>query len=72
MFLCIYIDVLMKVSTIGYTHENRPIFVVKFSTGGAPKKSILIDANIHAREWIAGATATWVQLPTQLIYKIRS
>ncbi|OXA61671.1 Carboxypeptidase A2 [Folsomia candida] len=49
-----------EVSTIGYTHENRPIFVVKFSTGGAPKKSILIDANIHAREWIAGATATWI------------
>lgn len=31
-----------------------------FSTGGPPKKSVLIDANIHAREWIAGATATWI------------
>jgi len=49
------------VSVIGRSFQNRPIHAVKFSTGGStPKKSVFIDANIHAREWIAGATATWI------------
>jgi len=48
------------VSVIGQTTEGRDIHVVKFSSGGPPKKSILIDSNIHAREWIAGATGTWI------------
>jgi carboxypeptidase A2 len=49
-----------EVSVIGQTFQKRNIHVVKFSKGGAPKKSVLIDANIHAREWISGATATWI------------
>jgi hypothetical protein len=48
------------VSVIGQTTEGRDIHVVKISSGGPPKKSILIDSNIHAREWIAGATGTWI------------
>ncbi|XP_021959367.1 carboxypeptidase B [Folsomia candida] len=48
------------VSVIGRSYNGLAIHAVKFSTGGAPKKSVIIDANIHAREWIAGATATWI------------
>lgn len=25
-----------------------------------PKKTVLIDANINGREWVTGATATWI------------
>jgi len=48
------------VSNIGTTTEGRTIYAVKFSSGGAPKKSVLIDAMHHAREWVAGASATWM------------
>jgi len=48
------------VTKIGETFESRNIYAVKISTGGSNKKAVLIDANIHAREWIAGATATWI------------
>jgi len=48
-------------SVIGRSYGGLPIHAVKFSTGGtAAKKSVFIDANIHAREWISGATATWI------------
>jgi hypothetical protein len=52
------------VSTIGQSSENRPIYQVKVSTGlgpdNKPKRAIFIDSNLHAREWIAGATGTWI------------
>jgi len=55
---------LATVSIIGRSTENRAIYMVKVSTGAAPgggnKKVIFIDSNIHAREWIAGATGTWI------------
>ncbi|XP_074051232.1 carboxypeptidase A2 [Macrotis lagotis] len=43
---------------IGYSFENRPMNVLKFSTGGN-KPAIWLDAGIHAREWVTQATALW-------------
>jgi len=58
-----------KVYTIGFTHEGRPIEMLKI---GYPltkrgKKSIWIDGGIHAREWPASTTAIYFmqQLATQ-------
>jgi len=50
-----------KVYTIGFTHENRPIEMIKI---GSPlskrgKKAIWIDAGIHAREWPSSTTAIY-------------
>jgi len=50
-----------KVYTIGFTHEGRPIEMIKI---GSPlskkgKKAIWIDAGIHAREWPASTTAIY-------------
>ncbi|CAG7822153.1 unnamed protein product, partial [Allacma fusca] len=43
--------------SIGKSHEGRDLLVLKISRGGAPKKTIWLDANIHAREWITSAVA---------------
>ncbi|XP_021496979.1 carboxypeptidase A2 [Meriones unguiculatus] len=43
---------------IGSSFENRPLSVLKFSTGG-DKPAIWLDAGIHAREWVTQATALW-------------
>jgi len=55
---------LATVSVIGQSTEGRNIYLVKVSTGKDPsgnnKKVIFIDSNIHAREWIAGATGTYI------------
>ncbi|KAL1247440.1 hypothetical protein QQF64_022816 [Cirrhinus molitorella] len=45
---------------LGSTYENRPMYVLKFSTGGVKRSAIWIDAGIHAREWISHATAVWL------------
>lgn len=50
--------------TVGYSHENREIRGVKLSRQ-ENNKAILIDATIHAREWISTPAATW--LLTQLL-----
>ncbi|XP_006861196.1 PREDICTED: carboxypeptidase A2 [Chrysochloris asiatica] len=50
-------DLVSKVK-IGYSFENRPMHVLKFSTGG-DKPAIWLDAGIHAREWVTQATALW-------------
>ncbi|XP_022612035.1 carboxypeptidase A1-like isoform X2 [Seriola dumerili] len=38
---------------IGKSYENRPMYVLKFSTGGNKRPAIWIDTGIHSREWIA-------------------
>ncbi|XP_063786523.1 carboxypeptidase A1-like [Pseudophryne corroboree] len=43
---------------IGQSYEGRPIYALKFSTGGN-KPAIWIDTGIHAREWITQATGIW-------------
>uniref|UniRef100_A0A7E4VHY7 Zinc carboxypeptidase A 1 n=1 Tax=Panagrellus redivivus TaxID=6233 RepID=A0A7E4VHY7_PANRE len=51
---------LVTLIEIGRTHENRSILVVKVSgqRSLAPERvSLWLDAGIHAREWIAPATA---------------
>jgi murein tripeptide amidase MpaA len=49
----------MTVSDFGTSFEGRPMKVVKISykTGN---RAIFIESNIHAREWITSATATWI------------
>ncbi|CAK9834108.1 Carboxypeptidase B [Anthophora retusa] len=46
--------------TIGNSYEGRAMKVLKLSTGGRNKPAIFIDAGIHAREWIAPATALYI------------
>ncbi|XP_060052544.1 carboxypeptidase A4 isoform X2 [Erinaceus europaeus] len=45
---------------IGHSFENRPMYVLKFSTGGGEQRpAIWLNAGIHSREWISQATAIW-------------
>jgi len=46
---------------IGQSYEGRSMRVVKVCVGGCGNKSaVWIDGGIHAREWIAPATTTWM------------
>ncbi|KAF4524147.1 hypothetical protein B566_EDAN012152 [Ephemera danica] len=51
-----------QVQVIGRSSEGRDIKLLKVSTGGAPKPAIWVDGGIHAREWIAPATAAYLLL----------
>ncbi|XP_039716501.1 carboxypeptidase A1 [Pteropus medius] len=44
---------------IGETFEGRPIYVLKFSTGGNNRSAIWIDTGIHSREWVTQASGVW-------------
>ncbi|KAE8296739.1 Carboxypeptidase A2 [Larimichthys crocea] len=44
---------------IGRSYENRPMYVLKFSTGGYKRPAIWIDTGIHSREWVSQATGVW-------------
>ncbi|XP_045421450.1 carboxypeptidase A4 isoform X2 [Lemur catta] len=45
---------------IGHSFENRPLYVLKFSTReGERRPAIWLNAGIHSREWISQATAIW-------------
>ncbi|CAG0886878.1 unnamed protein product [Darwinula stevensoni] len=50
---------LVTVFSIGESFEGRDLKMIKISSGVATQK-IWIDAGIHAREWIAPATATYI------------
>ncbi|XP_069443067.1 carboxypeptidase A4 isoform X3 [Ovis canadensis] len=51
---------LVSAVKIGHSFENRLMYVLKFSTGkGRRRPAIWLNAGIHAREWIAPATAIW-------------
>lgn len=43
---------------IGNSYENRPIRGIKIAYK-QDNPGIFIESNIHAREWITSATATW-------------
>ncbi|NXY39724.1 CBPA1 Carboxypeptidase, partial [Pomatorhinus ruficollis] len=45
---------------IGTSYENRPLYVLKFSTGGSNRSAIWLDTGIHSREWITQATGVWM------------
>ncbi|KAM6937603.1 carboxypeptidase A4 [Xenentodon cancila] len=44
---------------IGRSYENRPMYVLKFSTGGHKRPAIWMDTGIHSREWVSQATGVW-------------
>ncbi|XP_016083718.2 carboxypeptidase A5-like isoform X2 [Ornithorhynchus anatinus] len=44
---------------IGQSYEQRPLLVLKFSTGGSNRSAVWIDTGIHSREWITHATGLW-------------
>lgn len=53
----------VKYLTLGKSYEDRDIVGVKISStpeGRSNKSSILIEAGIHAREWIAPITALFI------------
>uniref|UniRef100_A0A8C1F0V3 Carboxypeptidase A1 n=1 Tax=Cyprinus carpio carpio TaxID=630221 RepID=A0A8C1F0V3_CYPCA len=43
---------------IGQSYENRPLNVLKFSTG-ANRPGIWFDTGIHSREWVTQASGIW-------------
>lgn len=49
----------VTVENIGNSYEGLPIMLAKVSKK-AGNRAIFIEANIHAREWISGATSTYV------------
>nr|XP_020668346.1 carboxypeptidase A1-like [Pogona vitticeps] len=51
-------DLVSKIE-IGQSYEGRPIYVLRFSTGGDKRPAIWIDTGIHSREWITQATGLW-------------
>ncbi|NWR95600.1 CBPA1 Carboxypeptidase, partial [Furnarius figulus] len=44
---------------IGRSTENRPLYVLKFSTGGTKRPAVWIDTGIHSREWVTQASGVW-------------
>ncbi|EFX89243.1 hypothetical protein DAPPUDRAFT_190503 [Daphnia pulex] len=52
---------LVSVSSAGQSYEGREMVLMKISSGGdGTKNAIFVDAGIHAREWIAPATVTYI------------
>merc|ERR1711997_774180 len=46
--------------SIGSTHEGRDMRVIQITKAGPSAPTAWIEAGIHAREWIASATATFM------------
>ncbi|NXN81955.1 CBPA1 Carboxypeptidase, partial [Bombycilla garrulus] len=44
---------------IGRSTRDRPLYVLKFSTGGTNRSAIWIDTGIHSREWVTQASGLW-------------
>ncbi|NWT08497.1 CBPA1 Carboxypeptidase, partial [Vireo altiloquus] len=44
---------------IGRSTEDRPLYVLKFSTGGTNRPAVWIDTGIHSREWVTQASGVW-------------
>jgi len=51
----------VDISTIGTSHQGRPIRMVTFKLNtNANKASIFISGSMHAREWISAPTVQWI------------
>ncbi|XP_047994436.1 uncharacterized protein LOC125232721 [Leguminivora glycinivorella] len=51
----------IKLFSIGKTAEGRDIMCVKIVLKGSkPRSKVIIEGNIHAREWITSAMATYI------------
>lgn len=47
--------------SLGFSYEKREMLVIKISSGGGGHRpAVLVDAGIHAREWIAPAMALYI------------
>ncbi|XP_020800488.1 zinc carboxypeptidase A 1 [Drosophila serrata] len=57
----------------GKTYQGRSILGVRITKGGSNKPGIFLEAGIHAREWIASASATYIinQLLTSEVESIK-
>jgi len=51
---------LVSTFSIGSSHENRDMRVIKIGAQGTKKPGYFIDAGIHAREWITVSTAVYI------------
>ncbi|PSN39518.1 hypothetical protein C0J52_24345 [Blattella germanica] len=51
---------LVTLQTIGQSYEGRDLVIIKISSGGSGNPAVLVDAGIHAREWIAPAMALYI------------
>nr|P04069.1 RecName: Full=Carboxypeptidase B [Astacus astacus]prf//1004229A CPase B [Astacus astacus] len=51
---------LASVEDVGLSYEGRTMKLLKLGKGGADKPIIFIDGGIHAREWIAPSTVTYI------------
>nr|XP_033814694.1 carboxypeptidase A2-like isoform X1 [Geotrypetes seraphini] len=51
---------LVSKQQIGTSYEGRPLYVLKFSTGGINRPAIWLDSGIHSREWVTQATGLWI------------
>ncbi|XP_034245535.1 carboxypeptidase B-like [Thrips palmi] len=52
---------LVQLQSIGKSYEGRDMTVIRVSlNGGQSPRAVLVDAGIHAREWIAPATAVYL------------
>jgi len=50
----------VSTKSIGQTYEGRDMRVIEITKAGPGKPIAFIEAGIHAREWIASATATYM------------
>merc|ERR1712226_232201 len=50
----------ISIKSIGQSHEGRDMKVIEITKAGPGKPIAWIEAGIHAREWIASATATFM------------
>jgi len=50
----------IRTASIGSTVENRDMRVIQITKAGSGAPNVWVEAGIHAREWIASATTTYL------------
>lgn len=50
----------IRTASIGSSVENRDMRVIQITKAGSGAPNVWVEAGIHAREWIASATATYL------------